>query len=131
MPQAKPQPVVQECTYCHVEIPAADPVAAKKFFGKVFDWTFEDVPMGDSTYVIYKTRQGGVGGGIMKPPKGAPKQIVNYILVNDIEAYSAKIKKNGGKIVVPKTEIPGFGSMAHFTDPDGNHLALWTPAPRG
>ena len=33
---------------------------------------------------------------------------VNYILVESVDEYSEKIKTLGGKIVVPKMEVPGF-----------------------
>jgi predicted enzyme related to lactoylglutathione lyase len=31
----------------------------------------------------------------------------------------------GGKILAPKTEIPGMGWFAFFADPNGNRLALY------
>ena len=121
------QPAMQEGTFCHIEIPVGDLGKAKKFFGNLFGWTFQDVPMGDSTYVIYTTREGSVGGGMWQRTEDSPKHPVNYILVNDIKAYEKKIVDAGGKVVMQETEIPGFGSMLQFTDPDGNLLALWKP----
>ena len=29
---------------------------------------------------------------------------------------------------MPKTEVHGMGEMAHFTDPEGNHMAVWKSA---
>ena len=34
----------------------------------------------------------------------------------------------GASTLVPKTEIPGTGWFAIFTDPTGNRMALYTPA---
>jgi predicted enzyme related to lactoylglutathione lyase len=59
-----------------------------------------------------------------------PKQIVNYILVNEIEPVLARIKNNGGKQVKDKTEVPGAGWFALASDPDGNTIGLWKSAPK-
>ncbi len=80
------------------------------------------------TCVMYQPPDGGIGGGLTGSFPGIPKGVVNYVLVDDIEAAVEKIEAAGGSIVVPKTEIPGFGEMAHFADPEGNHMAIWKSA---
>ena len=35
--------------FVHVELNTTDVDKAKAFYGKLFAWTLEDVPMGDST----------------------------------------------------------------------------------
>jgi predicted enzyme related to lactoylglutathione lyase len=130
-PKAEPappaQPVMVHGVICHVEIPSDDVGSARQFFADVFGWTFEEMPMGEGTYTMYQTRQGGIGGGITTPPPGAPKQVVNYILVNDIAPVLEQVRRAGGDVVTPTMEIPGAGWMAHFTDPDGNVFGLWKP----
>jgi len=49
-----------------------------------------------------------------------------YIGTDDIDASLAKVEAHGGKTVLPKTEIPGIGWFAIFTDQTGNRLALFT-----
>lgn len=51
-----------------------------------------------------------------------------YVNVDDIEAYIAKAQGLGAKVVVPKVDIPGYGSFAWIADPDGNTVGLWQPA---
>jgi len=126
-PAAPAQPVMVHGVICHVEIPSDDVGSARQFFADVFGWTFEEMPMGEGTYTVYQTRQGGIGGGIMTPPPGAPKQVVNYILVNDIAPVLEQVRRAGGDVVTPTMEVPGAGWMAHFTDPDGNVFGLWKP----
>ena len=48
----------------------------------------------------------------------------NYISVESVEEYSKKIEALGGKIVVPKMEIPGLGWWAIALDPEGNHFGI-------
>ena len=49
---------------------------------------------------------------------------MNYIAVESVDEYSKKIEELGGRIVVPKMEVPGVGWWAMALDPDGNHFAL-------
>jgi predicted enzyme related to lactoylglutathione lyase len=48
--------------------------------------------------------------------------------VEDIGEHLAKAESLGGKVVVPKVNIPGYGSFAWLSDPDSNVIGLWTPA---
>ncbi|MCZ6572727.1 MAG: VOC family protein [Planctomycetota bacterium] len=112
-----------EGTWCHIEIPAADPAAAKKFYGEVFGWSFQDIPEMD--YTLYTTREGGIGGGIMKKSDKVPQQMVSYIWVDDIGGTCQRIENNGGKIVQPEMAVGEVGWTAWVTDPDGNLFALW------
>ena len=50
-----------------------------------------------------------------------------YVQVDDISAQLAKAEQLGGKVVVPKVDIPSYGSFAWFGDPDGNVIGLWKP----
>jgi hypothetical protein len=55
-----------------------------------------------------------------------PGDVMVYIDSPDIEADLKKIEAAGGKLKVPKTEIPGQGWFAFFEDPTGNIVALYT-----
>ncbi|MCC6741894.1 MAG: VOC family protein [Planctomycetia bacterium] len=114
--------------WCHIEIPTTSPKKAKDFYGALFGWTFRDVP--ELNYVIFSTGEGGVGGGLWNPPQGIPRQITNYVLVEDVRAMADKVVSLGGKTVTPRTEVPGHGWFALVADPDGNVLGLWQSAPR-
>jgi predicted enzyme related to lactoylglutathione lyase len=48
-----------------------------------------------------------------------------YIDVDDLATYRRKIEQAGGKILVPEQEVPGMGSFALFSDPDGRVLGIW------
>ncbi len=78
-------------------------------------------------YTIFKAPE-GVNGGFSKDLKPAPKGsgALLYIMVNDIEAYFKKIESNGGKMVKPKTPIPGVGHFGIFHDTEGNSIGLFS-----
>ena len=111
--------------FCHVELNTTDVKKAKDFYGKLFDWTLEDMPGGD--YTLIKVGE-GTGGGIMKNPvPGAPSFWLAYVLVDDIQASTKKAKSLGAMIMKEVTEIQGYGSFSVLADPTGAHFALWKP----
>ena len=119
--QPKPGSIV------HVEFNVKDPKPLKKFYSDLFGWKFQDVPqMNYSTFEA----PSGPGGGIGVVQKGQEAGITNYILVNSVDEYITKVTKAGGKVLGPKTEVPGWGWMAWFQDPAGMKLALWQPSPQ-
>jgi predicted enzyme related to lactoylglutathione lyase len=116
----------------HIEIPAVSPGAAGKFYSDVFGWKVEADPT--YNYVQFQA-EGGPGGGFVKPKEDTPvlykpDSLLVFLGTDDIDATLATIEAHGGKTVLPKTEIPQIGWWAAFTDPTGNRLGLFTPAPR-
>ncbi len=115
-------------SWCHIEIPVASPKNAKKFYGELFGWTFRDVP--ELNYVMFSAGDGSIGGGLWNPPAGIPRLVTNYISVEDVGAMVARVQARGGKLVNPRTEVPGHGWFALVADPDGNVIGLWQNAPK-
>ena len=111
--------------WCHIEIPSSDTDAAKAFYTNLFGWQFQDVPMDGTTYSLFSTPEGGMGGGLWDPPEGIPRSMINYISVDEIESMVADIEKNGGKVIMPKQEIPNMGAFALIADPDENVFGIW------
>jgi len=111
--------------FVHVELNTTDVQKAKAFYGKLFDWQLEDVPMGDSAYTMIKVGS-GTGGGMMKHPvPGAPSAWLAYVLVDDIHAATAKAKSLGANIMTDVTEVMGMGWLSILIDPTGAALGLW------
>ena len=83
-------------SFVHVELNTTDVDKAKAFYGKLFQWTLEDIPGGD--YTLIKAGQ-GTGGGMMKHPiPGAPSTWLAYVEVADIKAATEKAKSLGASI---------------------------------
>ena len=111
--------------FVHIEFMSTDVGKAKTFFGQLFDWQLEDMPMGDMTYTIIRVGE-GTGGGLMKNPiPGAPSVWVPYALVEDLKAATAKAQSLGATVMKDTTEVPGMGSFTIITDPTGGMLGLW------
>jgi len=114
--------------FVHVELNTTDVAKAKAFYGKLFDWKMEDLPMdGGNVYTTIGVGD-GTGGGLMKHPMpGAPSTWLAYVLVDDIKAATAKAKSLGADVTKDVTEVMGMGLFSIFTDPTGASLALWQP----
>jgi predicted enzyme related to lactoylglutathione lyase len=118
-------------TIVHFDVPAEDIKRARTFYEELFDWKIEPVPGPIEYYNIFTKDEHGkesVGGGMGK--RGQPEQkITNYIGVSSIDEYIKKVQNLGGKIIMTKTTIPGFGYLATFIDTEGNTLGLWETDP--
>ena len=60
-------------SFVHVELNTTDPAKAKSFYGQLFNWTMEDMPMGpEMVYTVIRPEE-STGGGLMQHPiPGAP-----------------------------------------------------------
>jgi len=113
--------------FVHIELMATDVGKAKSFYGKLFDWNLEDMPMPDMTYTMIKVGE-GTGGGMMKNPMpGGGSLWVAYVLVDDVKAATEKARSLGGKVMKEVSEVPNAGSFSIVTDPTGAMLGLWQP----
>ena len=111
--------------FCHIEISAKNAKATAEFYKDLFGWE-TSLDMGEE-YILFMT-ESGLGGAISQEENfRIGNNIVNYIQVDDIEAYLAKATSLGGQISKEKTEIPGHGWYGHGKDLDGNIFGLFTP----
>ncbi len=116
--------------FVHVELHTQDPAAAKKFYGKLFDWKLEEAPEMD--YTVINVGEQGSGGGIMKSPTpDSPPQWVPYVLVDDVGTHTGKAKCLGASVLLDQTEIPGIGWFSMLLDPTGAPFALFQPKMAG
>ncbi len=115
-------------TFVHMELNTSDPEAAKKFYGGVFGWKYQDVPMPDGVYTMVMAGETPIGGFQKNPMPGAPSHWLGYIGVDSVKRALNKAVKRGATVVVPVTKVPGMGSLAIFTDPTGAAFAVWEAA---
>jgi predicted enzyme related to lactoylglutathione lyase len=107
----------------HVELSANDFDSAGKFYSELFGWQVQHHPeMQYSTFMA----EGGPGGGFAKAGENTPAgKTTVYVGTDDIDATLAKAEQLGGKILMPKMEIPNTGWMGLFQDPTGNTVGLY------
>ncbi len=118
-------------TIVHFEIPADNVKKVSNFYSKLFGWKIVKM-LGPSEYWAIETipvdskgmpLRNGVNGGLMKRQNPEHKP-VNYIAVESVDEYMKKIEALGGKVIVPRMEVPGIGWWALAVDPEGNQFAI-------
>ncbi len=109
------------------EVTSTDHERAQKFYAELFGWSVSADPnMGGYGIVDTGAGESAVGGGIGPSQSPGDTGVKIYLRVDDIEPYLARAEELGGKRLVPPTALPGdFGTIAVFTDPDGNQVGLW------
>lgn len=105
----------------HFEIPAAHPEKLSAFYQQVFGWKFDKWagPMEYWMIVTGKDGQPGINGGMLRKPGGI-SSTTNTISVESVDHAVGAVTKAGGKLVMPKTPIPGVGYFAYCEDTEGN-----------
>ena len=117
--------------FVHCELATTDVAKAKSFYGELFDWKLDDVPM-DAGYTYTMIGVGdGTGGGMMKQmiPNG-PSMWMPYVLVDDIKAATQKARSLGANVMKDVTEVMDMGWLSIIVDPSGAALGLWKAKPR-
>ena len=110
----------------YIEFPATDIEATKRFYQQVFGWKFQDYGPDYTSFL-----DGRLAGGFNKdaqpasPSSGKTNGPLIVIYAASLEDCYAQVKSAGGKIVKEIFGFPG-GRRFHFTDPNGNELAVWS-----
>jgi predicted enzyme related to lactoylglutathione lyase len=116
--------------FVHVELNTTDVGKSKTFYGQLFDWKLQDVPLGDITYTTVDVGSGTAGGILKNPMPGAPSMWLPYVLVDDIVASTAKAKSLGATVIRDVSEITDMGWLSIIMDPTGAGLGLWQAKPQ-
>ncbi|SFT22185.1 VOC family protein [Paenibacillus sp. BC26] len=121
----------------HFEIHVDDMERAKKFYGEVFGWTFEDYSsFAGMPYFGAVTGDAdamGINGALMQRHGAAPQpgQPVNGFActmgVGDYDATEVKILEHGGTIALPKYALPGMAWQGYYIDTEGNIIGIHQP----
>jgi uncharacterized protein len=112
----------------HFAIHVDDSERARRFYGGVFGWTFQGYDGGPLTdFCLIRDSEGRelkpIGAMQSRRFNTAPQPVYGYecsIAVDDVDAAATAVKAHGGKIVMPKTPIPGVGWLIKFLDSEGN-----------
>jgi predicted enzyme related to lactoylglutathione lyase len=116
--------------FVHLELYTDDLAKAKTFYGRLFDWKLQDLPMPaegvGGTYTMIDVG-GGTGGGMLRNPRPGGSHWLAYVGVDDVSASLGKARDLGAKVVMDKTAVGDRGWMAILTDPTGAEFALWQP----
>jgi predicted enzyme related to lactoylglutathione lyase len=113
------------------EIPASDLNRAQKFYEAIFGVTLSSLDLPNIKMRLFPLEDAmGVGGAIVDSGGFHKPSLTDGPLVYlngnpDLQRVLDKVEDAGGKIMVPKTEIPPeYGYMAVIVDSEGNRIGL-------
>jgi uncharacterized protein len=108
-------------------VPADDLKRAQKFYRGLFGWKIKPFRgMKDFMEIDTGGADASPNGGLTARKTGE-QAVTNYISVESVDKFAAKIQKLGGKICVPKTAVPNMGYFALCQDTENNGFGLWEP----
>jgi predicted enzyme related to lactoylglutathione lyase len=109
------------------ELGTTDPEAAKRFYGDLFGWTYEDMDMdGQGTYTVTKNGDRSNGGirALSPQEQGMPSHWLAYLATESCDESAATAERAGGQVFLPRTEV-GAGAFSVLADPQGAVFAVF------
>jgi predicted enzyme related to lactoylglutathione lyase len=104
-----------------------DLAGAKRFYGALFGWTFNDIHTGDSDYSVALLDGRPVGGLFQHAVKAAEQRQpawLTFVSVRDVAEAQRSILAHGGKLLAPPRVYAERGRQAVFADPQGAVFAV-------
>jgi predicted enzyme related to lactoylglutathione lyase len=117
-------------TFCWVELSTTDPEGAKAFYGGLFGWEHEDMPIGEEG-VYTMLRIGGKDVAALQQQQpgqsdaGIPPNWFSYVSTDDVDAAARRVAEAGGTIHMEPFDVMDSGRMAVAQDPTGGTFGLW------
>lgn len=111
------------------ELITTDVEAAKAFYANVIGWGTLDASAPGRVYTLFTAGKALVSG-LMDLPEDARKMggkpsWVGYVEVDDVDATANRIKRLGGVVHVPPTDVSNISRFSIFSDPQAARLALF------
>jgi predicted enzyme related to lactoylglutathione lyase len=105
------------------EVLGKDGTRLRQFYSGLFGWGFgANDPI---EYGIVNTGDArGIPGGIGQSYPGTRPWVTFYVETPDVTASLTQAETLGGKVVMPRTALPGATTIGAFEDPEGHIVGL-------
>jgi len=117
-------------TFCWPELSTSNWQQGKDFYIQLFDWGFDDQPIGEGIFYTM-LQQDGLDIGAMyqmeagQQESGMPSHWLNYIAVDNIDLMTEKAKNLNAEIICGPMSVGDAGKMSLMVEPGGAMFALW------
>jgi predicted enzyme related to lactoylglutathione lyase len=117
-------------TFCWVDLSTPDQQGAKAFYGALFGWEAEDLPVGEGVSYSMQ-RVDGKDVAAISPQQeqqreaGVPPLWNSYVSVESADASAERAKELGATVHAPPFDVMEAGRMAVIQDPQGAFFMLW------
>jgi predicted enzyme related to lactoylglutathione lyase len=110
------------------ELTTTDTEAAKAFYARVVGWGTQDASTPGMTYSLFTVGEDSVSGLTDLPAAartmGVKPHWIGYVGVDDVDATAERVKRLGGAVYVPPTDVPNISRFSVVADPQMATLAL-------
>ncbi len=111
------------------ELITTDVPAAMAFYTKVVGWGAWDASVPGKPFILFSDGKASVAG-LTRLPEDARKMgvqpsWVGYVGVDDVDATADRIRRLGGTVHVPPTDVANVSRFSIFADPQTARLALF------
>ena len=113
-------------TVSWTDLVTSDLDAAKRFYGALLGWEFEDMPVGDG--MVYSMASvDGLHVGAVSASQEQPPHWNVYVTVVSADASAARAGELGATILAEPFDVLDAGRMAVVQDPTGAIVCPWEP----
>jgi uncharacterized protein len=119
-------------TFSWTELATTDLEAAKAFYGGLFGWQAEDLPVpGDSVYSMQRLEGKEVAAIAPQPQAqrdaGVPPAWNSYVTVESADSAAERAGELGGTVHAGPFDVMEAGRMAVIQDPQAAFFMVWEP----
>jgi predicted enzyme related to lactoylglutathione lyase len=110
-----------------VDLGTNDKAAAKKFYGGLFGWTYEDQGPEVGNYTIASKNGKPVVGLMEMGPEqaGMPPAWGSTVAVSDADEATKRATSAGGTVIMGPDDVADAGRLSMVIDPTGAMIGLW------
>jgi predicted enzyme related to lactoylglutathione lyase len=119
-------------TFSWTDLTTTDQDAAKTFYGELFGWQYNDLPMGEGMAYSTATIDGKAVAAISPQPQqqrdaGVPPLWNSYVTVDSADQALERAKELGATVHAPAFDVFDAGRMGVVQDPQGAFFEVWEP----
>src|SRR5688572_21354057 len=110
--------VIETGRFVWHDLMTRDVAAARRFYGDLLGWRFEDVKRGDRPYVLARSGSDPVAGIVditHYPDAGA--QWISFMAVEDVDKAVGVVKSAGGTVLLDALDLKPVARVAVIADP--------------
>ena len=110
-----------------IDLATEDPAASRAFYGAVFGWKFREAEHSRVSYTLIENASGKIGGmfrQVRPTGAGVGARWIAVMSVQDPSKAAELVRGQGGRVLLAPTVVPGRGTHAVFSDPEGAIFAV-------
>ena len=116
-------------TVSWADLATTDAAGAKAFYGELFGWELEDLPVPDAPPYTMARIGGKAVCAIYEraAEQPGPPAWLSYVTVDDADATASRARELGATVISEPFDVMQAGRMAVLQDPTGAVFAIWQP----